>query len=446
MNPAAANAAAAGAPAPAATPAGRPPRPRLVRALCIGVVALALLEFVIATTGVQILKLPPATDFASYYLAGALAREARSPYDAVALAARGHALGLAHDQAPFLYPPPFALAMQPFTRLSYPRARAVWMLLCTAALIAAVVWTGALLHRLATRHRIENRDVVWIVLAGFAFAALNSTSVHNDIRAGSVGIILYLALVAAAWGVLEGRATAASAAFAAAALLKLAPAAVIPWAAWRGARRTAALAVAWIGVAMLPALSRWGWTIVPEYARTVLLPILRREFPFPMNQSLDAVLSRLLVPNEYVQSWFDLPGLKHVLAAGLSIAVAALTLSTLRQRPRHPVLLPLELGYVVLALLMLMKITWLHTLCAMLFVWPCLMLAILRAAERGARWSRRAAVWASVGFFLSSAHIPVLWSWLRHGPGVLLISVHLVGLAILWIVSRGVLRHQDDCL
>ncbi len=107
-----------------------------------------------------------------------------------------------------------------------------------------------------------------------------------------------------------------------------------------------------------------------------------------------------------------------------------MTASSPRRRPARPI----------------MKITWLHTLSAMLFVWPCLMLAILRAAERGASWSRPAALWASAGFFLSSAHMPVVWSALRHGPGVLLTNVHLVGLTILWIVSRTVLRHQDDCV
>ena len=63
--------------------------------LCIFIVAAAGAEFVIATTGVQIGNLPPSTDFASYYLAGAQTRDHLSPYDRDAIAARGHALGFA---------------------------------------------------------------------------------------------------------------------------------------------------------------------------------------------------------------------------------------------------------------------------------------------------------------------------------------------------------------
>ena len=419
---------------------------RVVRGICIGIAALAAVEFVVATTGDQLRQLPPSTDFATYYLAGAQARAGESPYDRAAIAAGGHALGFRHDQSAFLYPPPFALAMQPFGRWSYPRARQVWLGLCTAALLAALAWTAALVLRLARRQGVENRDAVWILLAAFACAALNSTSVHNDVRAGSVGILLYLALVAAAWGMSERRAVTTGAALAAATLLKLAPAVLLPWAAWRDGRRAAAVGLAFLGAAMIPALGRWGWGIVPDYLRNVLLPILHGQFPFPMNQSVEGMLSRLFVPNEYVRTAFDRPGLERLLAAAVGLADAIVTCATLHRRPRHPALLPVEMGYVVLAILMLMKITWLHTLCAMLFLWPCLMVAILRAAERGRSWSRPAAVWASAGFFLSSAHIPVLWTALRHGPAVGLISVHLLGLGILWWVSRTVLRHEADCV
>jgi hypothetical protein len=409
-------------------------------------VAVAVLEFVIATTGVQILHLPHSTDFATYYLAGVLARERLSPYDTPTLAARGRALGFQHEQSPFLYPPPFAIAMQPLARLPYPRARQIWMLLATGALLAAVAWTALLMRRLVERHGIENRNVYWTVLAAFVPAALNSTGVHNDIRAGSVGILLYLALVAAAWSMLAGRRLQTGAALALATLLKLTPAAAIPWAAWRGARWAAGLALLALALAMLPALRCWGWGILPDYVHRALLPAWKGEFPFPMNQSLDGMLSRLLVPSTFVHSPFDRPELKQALAAVLSLAVLVATLASLRRRARHATLLPVELGHLTLALLILMKITWLHTLSALLFVWPCLMLAILRAAERGARWSRAAGLWACAGFFLSSAHLPVLWEGLRRGPWALATSVHLVGLVILWTVSRTVLRHESDCV
>lgn len=67
------------------------------------------------------------------------------------------------------------------------------------------------------------------------------------------------------------------------------------------------------------------------------------------------------------------------------------------------------------------------------------MVHVLAAAERGVPGVRRLGVAACVGFFLSSAHLPVLWHALRDGPAVLLINAHLVGLLMLWWVSWRVL-------
>ena len=63
--------------------------------------------------------------------------------------------------------------------------------------------------------------------------------------------------------------------------------------------------------------------------------------------------------------------------------------------------LPVEMGAVWLAVLAVMRLTWVQTLASMLFVGPALLVVILRAAEREACW--RAGVAACVGFFLSSA-------------------------------------------
>jgi hypothetical protein len=52
---------------------------RRLRRLCLFVIVVSCAEFLIATIGVQIGHLPPSTDFASYYLAGAQARDGLSP-------------------------------------------------------------------------------------------------------------------------------------------------------------------------------------------------------------------------------------------------------------------------------------------------------------------------------------------------------------------------------
>jgi len=426
--------------APAAPPS------RAIRRLCIGVGVAAVAEFLIATTGVQIGRLPPSTDFASYYLAGAQARDRLSPYDRDAIAARGHALGFAHDQFPFLYPPSFALAMQPLARLPYPRARQVWMLIGTAALLAGLASTLALMRSLARRLQVRDADVVWLIGAAFMAMALNSTSVHNDVRAGSVGTILFAAVAFTAYALVRerGPTTSAGVALALATLSKLTPAALIPYCMWRGARRAGAIAMLLLGIAMVPALLHWGPDIVSDYWQHALAPSLHDEVAPPMNQSLDAFLSRLLVPSSTVAAPFDAPRLKGVLAIGLGLLIAACTLQRVLARRRAVELLPVELGLVVIAILVLMKLTWVHTLSAMLWVWPAVMLPLQRAAEHGAPWARRTALIACAGFFLAAAHVPILWPPLRHGPAVVVTGVHLFGLLLLGYACWRVLGRESE--
>jgi hypothetical protein len=302
-------------------------------------------------------------------------------------------------------------------------------------------------RRQAADLEIEERHYPWILYAAFVPAALNSTSVHNDLRAGSVGMVLALAVALAASGLLRrAPAWATGAALALAALVKLTPILLVPYFAWRGARRAAGLALALLVLAILPAILHWGAGIVPDYLQRALLPGFLAEAPRPMNQSLDGFLSRLLVPSPLVASPFDAPGLKRVLAALLSLGIVLATLQPLRRRDRTAALLPLEMGAVLLAILALMKLTWVHTLAALLWIWPVLMLVVVRAAERGAPGAARAGGLACAGFFLSSAHLPILWAGLRHGAAVVVTGVHLAGVLLLWGVALFVLHRQDDCV
>jgi hypothetical protein len=174
------------------------------------------------------------------------------PYDHAAIVARGHALGFAYDQFPFLYPPPFAIAAEALARLSFPQARQVWMLLATLALFGALAATVDLVRRQAAAVGIVDRRYVWILLAAFFPSALNSTSVHNDVRAGSVGCMLFLCLALAARELVPPvgggarRSSILGGSLAAAALLKLTPAALLAWAGRRRAWRAA-----WIGSGLL---------------------------------------------------------------------------------------------------------------------------------------------------------------------------------------------------
>jgi len=424
------------------------PALRWLRRLCAAIVVLASFEFVVATTGVQIRLLPARTDFASYYLAGQLAREQRSPYDPDVLAAAGHALGFEHDQYPFLYPPPFAWGMQPLAHLSYERARQAWMLLGTVALFTALVMTLRLVRGLALRLGVEDPRLLWVVAAAFVPAALNSTSVHNDIRSGSVGILLFLCLVTAAAALMERRGVGAGLALAVAAVVKLVPVTLVAYVWWRGPRRAAGVALGVLAAVCAAATIHFGAGIWADWWRHAVLAPLGTPNGWAHNQSLDAYVLRLFVPGAVSAVPAHAPAAPRILSLALSLGVAAATVwivvRSARARlapPLDAARVPLELGFLVLALLMLLKITWVHTLAGMLFVWPVLMVTIWRAAEQGAPWARAAGVLACTGFFLSSAHLPILWGdRLARWPWVLLTGAHLAGLLLLWIVSAFLLH------
>ena len=129
------------------------------------------------------------------------------------------------------------------------RARQIWMLVSTAALLAALAGCVRLVLEMAKRTGMAGSSVPWFVLAALFASALNSTSVHNDIRGGSVGSLLFLCATVTACVLLRTPATDSvrasrrsdaglALALAGATLVKLVPAGWIVWAAWRG-RRTA---------------------------------------------------------------------------------------------------------------------------------------------------------------------------------------------------------------
>lgn len=425
-----------------------------LRHLCAAVVVLASVEFVVATIGVQVENLPPRTDFASYYLAADLARAHCSPYDPAVLAAAGRAIGFTHDQYPFLYPPPFVWAMQPLASLSYPRARQVWMLLETLALFVALGMTLRLVRELAVRLGVEDPRLLWVLAAAFVPAALNSSSVHSDIRFGSVGILLFLSLASCSWALLVRRPFLGGLALAAAAVVKLVPLLFLPYVWWRGARRMAAVALGVVVVLGAFSTAHFGFRIWGEWLRHAVIEPLGAPNGWAHNQSLDAFLLRLFEPAAVFAVPAEAPAAQRFLSLGLSLLVAVATGGVLvrnarsaREPAANAVRLPLEIGFLILALLVLMKIAWVHTLAGMLFVWPVLMVFIWRAAETGAPWAKRAGLAACGGFFLSSAHFPVLWGdRLARWPWVVLTGIHLAGLIVLWGVAAFLLRRGHHAI
>ena len=412
--------------------------------ICVAVIALTCLEFVVATTGTLLRQTAPAhTDVASYYMAGVFARERRSPYDSEALVARSQELGLGQSTYPFLYPPPFAIAMQPLAALPFETARRVWILLTTVTLLGMLGATWRLVCALSAELGITSPVPGWLVMAAFAPAAFNSASVHADIRVGSVGVLFGACMAFIAW-----RSTAQARpspwvglVLALVVLAKTTPAVFIAWMAWRGSRRTAVWSLVWLGLAFVPALWVWGPGIVGDWLGRGVLARLAVPSGWAHNQSLNAALLRLFVPATLDAVAAQAPVAQQVLVCIGTAGIVVATWRCLRIRSRPAALMPLECGLIVIALLIVTPLTWVCTMAALLFVWPVQMLVIYRAAEQEWKWAPHAAWAACAGFFLSSAHLPVLWGTaLHHGPWVALTTLPLAGMLVSYVTCIVLLR------
>jgi len=286
-------------------------------------------------------------------------------------------------------------------------------------------------------------------MAPFLVMVLNSTGVHNDVRHGSVGAMLWMALILLLRALQRGRPVAAGLWLAVATLLKLVPILLLPWLAWRAGRRAVLATLVALSVSMIPAFLLWGPSIVVWYLRDALWPAAHLEIAWSNNVSIDALWLRLLAPLTPLTasgSWAPVTSLAARLAGrGTDLLLVGVSVVALWRHRRHrrDGDVALELALLVLLLLLVMRLTWVHTLTSMLFVYPILM---FWGAEQASGDHRRRGVTAmlltSVGFFLSAAHLPVLWGdrWMTW-PWLLAPGLHTIGLLCLWALCVVLLRN-----
>jgi alpha-1,2-mannosyltransferase len=217
-----------------------------------------------ATTTLAVLSSAGATlgyDAAAYLQAGERLLAARPLYDPAVNVAGGFGV--------FLYPPPFALAIVPFTLLPTPLDLWTWLATIVAAFL---VGTALLPVRPGVRWSI-------VLLAAVSFPFLYA------VKLGQVGPLLYLAF-AIGWRWID-RAEATGLAVAASALTKLQPALLFGWMIvtrrWRALGvGLAAVAVVVAATTVLVGVSTWS-----DYV--ALLGRVNNPITTPQNLSFGAV-------------------------------------------------------------------------------------------------------------------------------------------------------------
>ncbi len=291
----------------------------------------------------------------------------------------------------YIYPPFFLTLIWPLTKLPVPVAAAAFETAKWAALVVSL----RLAWRLCSR---PAEDVPPIVALGSLL--LTWRFIDNDLGMGNVNILLLCAILAGCWLVSRGRQLSGGFVIAAAASIKLTPALLLVYFAYKGWWRP------WVGAAagVVFCLLVWpvvffgwqgNWELLAGWYHTVVAGFLshgavRSEHT---NQALVGILNRLLGPHVAI-----LPDTRLTLVE-LSQPVRDLVRTSLtgavlvglgwacrrRLNPRaQPLAFAAELGLVLIAMLLLSGLSWKAH-----FVTLLLPYSVLLAYLADARYPRR---------------------------------------------------------
>ncbi|MEP0842646.1 MAG: DUF2029 domain-containing protein, partial [Phycisphaerae bacterium] len=290
----------------------------------------------------------------------------------------------------FLYPPFYLLVIRPLATLPLPWAAFVFETLKWAALFVAL--RGA--WRMASP---PDEDAPPIVALGSLL--LSWRFFWNDFAQGNINLFLLCGLVAACRLFICGRELSAGALLGAVACVKVTPALMVVWFAYKRRWRVAAGSAAGAAVMLLLLPALWvGWTdatrTLSEWYHHVIKGFVREGavYSLHINQSLTAIFNRLfadhvaLEPDVRVTLVSLPPAVLNALRAALSgLILAALAWSCRgRMKPGDPPLaFASELGLVLIAMLFLSGYSWKAHFVVMLIPYAVLLSHLSDARHAG---------------------------------------------------------------
>lgn len=273
---------------------------------------------------------------------------------------------------PYVYPPLLALLVAPLTFLSVTAATIFWKVLQHVCLVAV----GGLLVSMVP---VGKRALA----VGLLCLGLLTVAVQDEIRVGESNSLVLLLVVGAVWLVARGERreaeTGSDAFYVGAGLLlglavsiKVLPVLVVGFFLWRGPRR-----VAWSAMGCFLALQLVTLALTPATLHYWLVEfpgLFGQAFPFPDNQSINAFVSRAVMPNDPnlpPMRIVEAEGARSMITWGLNLLVVGAAGYVL-WRSRHvtgrmngearTVGMLLQVGLVLLTTHLVSGSTWLHHL------------------------------------------------------------------------------------
>ncbi len=369
-------------------------------------------------------------------------------YQASRVLGRGEDIYLAGISPPYIYPPLLAILVLPLSALHVTTATIIWKLLQHVCLVAA----GWLLVRLLPA-------AIRPLVVGVLFLAWLTTPVQTEIRVGQVNSLILLLIAGTLYLILkDGQASTESTELEASGLstdarrlsyifaggllalavsIKVLPVLLVAYLWWRGPRIVAAvasggiIALQLICLLVTPATLRFWFEVFPG--------LFGEDFHSPDNQSLNATISRALLPGDPFApntQLLDGAAVRPIITwlANLLVLVAVAWViwasgkrAAYSGREGRIVRRLLEVSLVLLAIHLVSGSTWPHHL---------VLLAIPVTAMLGAWWLNRQAA------DRRTARRDTLWVALVIGIGLAL----LLRTPEEWLLFAGTLAPQAPAL
>lgn len=340
---------------------------------------------------------------------------------------------------PYVYPPLLGILVIPLSLLSVSAATIAWKLLQHICLLVA----GALLVNLLPQ-RIRPLAV------GILFLGLLTTPLQDEIQVGESNSLVFALIMGAVWLIarmyqvrdnepttperfaparfiptvippITPAALAAGVLLATATSIKVLPVLLIAYCWWRGPRNVALVATA--GFLVIQGLLFVLTPSTANYWFTQFPALFGQAFPYPNNQSLNALISRAtltnsdptapttqVIPNEALRPVLTWIANLLTLAATIAVLWAAQRRPSIHDKQARTIRFLLEIGLVLLTIHLVSGSTWLHHLIDLAVP----ILALIGAwwlAQEGSEshiWSRRALLYgATLGLMLAVLlHLP----------------------------------------
>jgi len=315
--------------------------------------ALALLVALVAAYGgwiVWVVANNQALDYMVYFLSGAAYAHGESPYTMAKPSWRALAAGLhiSHFAWPYRYPPYTAALFRVLQPLGVQPVLVGWLVVNAVALIVAA-WVVA--QALGGGRRVAVSLALLLAL-GPAF---------DTLMFGQINGLLLLVLALAFWSLQRSRERLGGAALALGTAIKVTPAVLLAWLAFRGRWRAvgaAGAALVLLSLAALPFVGLQGFVDYWRHGLDLARPDL--VITGATNVSFVGAMGRLL-PHHL--------DLARTLGRALAAAVVVVTVALCcpwGRRARDARLVPLEFSLIVAALPLLPPFTWFHQLVTLL--------------------------------------------------------------------------------